>query len=65
MAAIAYEICFLNNKTRKSKLLLNPCVAEWMLADFPGGTIDKNLTSNAGDTGLIPGPGRSHMLQSN
>ena len=33
--------------------------------DFPGGTVVKNLPVNAGDTGLIPGPGRSHMLRSN
>ena len=31
--------------------------------DFPGGTVVKNLPANAGDTGSIPGPGRSHMLQ--
>ena len=31
--------------------------------DFPGGTMDKNLPAYAGDTGLIPGLGRSHMLQ--
>ena len=29
--------------------------------DFPGGSADKNPPANAGDTGLIPGPGRSHM----
>ena len=33
--------------------------------DFPGGTVVKNLPANAGDTGSIPGPGRSHMLPSN
>ena len=33
--------------------------------DFPGGTVVKNLLASAGDMGLIPGPGRSHMLQSN
>ena len=33
--------------------------------DFPGGTVDKNSPANAGDTGSIPGPGRSHMLCSN
>ena len=33
--------------------------------DFPGGAVVKNLPANAGDTGLIPGPGRSHMPQSN
>ena len=27
--------------------------------DFPGGAVVKNLPANAGDTGLIPGPGRS------
>ena len=33
--------------------------------DFPGGTVVKNLPANAGDTGSSPGPGRSHMTQSN
>ena len=33
--------------------------------DFPGDTVDKNPPANAGDTGLIPGPGRFHMPQSN
>ena len=32
---------------------------------FPGGSVEKSLPANAGDTGLIPDPGRSHMLQSN
>ena len=33
--------------------------------DFPGGAVIKNLPANAGDTGSIPGLGRSHMPQSN
>ena len=33
--------------------------------DFPGDAVVKNLPANAGDMGSIPGPGRSHMLQSN
>ena len=33
--------------------------------DFPGGTVVNNLPANAGDTGSIPGPGGSHMPQSN
>ena len=33
--------------------------------DFPGGAVVKNPPANAGDMGSIPGPGRSHMLQSN
>ena len=28
---------------------------------FPGGAVVKNPAANAGDTGLSPGPGRSHM----
>ena len=27
--------------------------------DFPGGTAGKNLPAHQGDTGSIPGPGRS------
>ena len=33
--------------------------------DFPGGAVVKNPPAIAGDTGLSPGPGRSHMPQSN
>ena len=32
--------------------------------DFPGGAVDKNLPASAGDLGLIPDLGRSHMLRS-
>ena len=32
---------------------------------FTGGTVVKNPPANAGDTGSSPGPGRSHMPQSN
>ena len=33
--------------------------------NFPGGTVDRNLPANAGDTGLIPSLERFHMPQSN
>ena len=33
--------------------------------EFPGGPVDKNPSANAGDTGSIPGLGRSHRLQRN
>ena len=33
--------------------------------DFPGGTVLKNLPSNAGDEGSIPGSERSHVRQGN
>ena len=32
---------------------------------FPGGSVVKNLPAHAGDMGLIPDPGRSHVLWSN
>ena len=35
------------------------------LWDFPGGAVVKNLPANAGDMGLSPGPGRSHMPRNN
>ena len=34
------------------------------MEDFPRGAVVKNLLANAGDMGLSPGPGRSHMLWS-
>ena len=36
-----------------------------MIWGFPGGAVVKNTPANAGDMGLIPGLGRSHMPQSN
>ena len=35
------------------------------IRDFSGGSVVRNLPVNAGDTGSIPGLGRSHMPQSN
>ena len=31
--------------------------------DFSGGAVVKNPPANAGDMGLSPGPGRSHMVE--
>ena len=44
-----------------------PSNDEWInnMRDFPGGTEVKNPPANAGDMGVIPGPGRSHMPRSN
>ena len=33
--------------------------------DFPSDTVDRNPPASAGDMNSIPGPGRSHMPQSN
>ena len=38
---------------------------KYHIKDFPGGAVVKNLPANAGDMGSSPGPGRSHMPQSN
>ena len=38
---------------------------KWIIRDFPGGEVVKNPPVNAGDTGLSPGLGRSHMPRSN
>ena len=42
-----------------------PIQSKQYSGDFPGGAVVKNPPANAGDTGSIPGPGRSHMLWSN
>ena len=38
---------------------------ESSMEDFPGGPVVKNLPANVGDTGSIPGLGKSHQLRSN
>ena len=49
------------NKTNKGR----PLVKIRENTDFPGGTVVRNPPANAGDTGLSPGPGRSHRPRSN
>ena len=44
---------------------LSSLILSMFFLGFPGGAVVKNLPANAGDTGLSPGPGRSHMLWSN
>ena len=45
--------------------LLENTHEKWSSWDFPGGAVVKNPPANAGDTGLSPGPGRSHMPRGN
>ena len=58
---------FLDPKTRNIVLKANKNLASIFVfgktfaLDFDGGPVVKNPPANAGDTGLIPGPGRSHM----
>ena len=36
----------------------------YKIKDVPGGSVVKKLPANVGDTGSVPGTGRSHMPQS-
>ena len=48
-----------------SVLSENSDIKESLQRGFPFDAVVKNLPANAEDTGSGPGPGRSHMLQSN
>ena len=52
------------NSTQKRKNKLRNKLKQGS-GDFPGDTVVKNPLANVGDMGSIPGPGRSHMPQSN
>ena len=45
--------------------LMYPTPIKNLQWDFPGGTVVKNPPAKAGDMGSSPGPGGSHMPQSN
>ena len=46
-------------------LLKSRCYVKKLPSGFPGGAVVKSPPADAGDTGSIPVPGRSHMLRSN
>ena len=66
---------FQRNRERLFGLLQKNCVfssEQWKIDlktywvwGFPGGAVVKKPPASAGDTGSSPGPGRSHMPQSN
>ena len=55
---------FSHLKIVDSRIIMQGCCKNEM-RDFPGGAVVKNPLANAGDTGLSPGPGRSHIPWSN
>ena len=40
------------------------CILYKRDGDFPGGSVENNPTTNAGDTSWIPDPGRLHVPRS-
>ena len=55
---------WMGNCLGKGQVLLDFLLLRPEDLGFPGGAVVKNLPANAGDTGLSPGPGRSHMTRS-
>ena len=53
------------NRCREDFTIGYPLISKSQEINVPDGAVDRNLPANAGDTGLIPGPGRAHMLWSN
>ena len=45
----------------ESNSLTSDCTTKLQSLGFPGGSVVKNVPANAGETGSIPGWGRSHM----
>ena len=58
-----YETYILQVRIYKQILQLNG--KKDILQGFPGGPMITSSSCNAADTSSIPGPGRSHMPQSN
>ena len=54
-----------SSKQKKKKKVLSTFICKEEKQDFPGGAVVKNPPASAGDTGSIPGLGRSHMPWSN
>ena len=65
---IQYTISFIYNSNKTDygiRSQNNGCLYRRGQWDFPGGAVVENPPASAGDTGLSPGPGRSHMPWSN
>ena len=62
-----YLLKFVSDGSHSWCLVFNVClvIKKKKLQGFPGGAVGKNLPANAGDRGLSPGLGRSHMPWSN
>ena len=57
--------CKCSSATSLISYLIHMIVLQNLVRGFPGGAVVENLPANAGDTGLSPALGRSHMPRSN
>ena len=57
--------CLMTQRKLIIKCLSEKRKAKKYMQGFPGGTVVGNPPADAGDLGLSPGPGRSHMPRSN
>ena len=60
-----YSVCLLRTSLKEQHETVSSTLIKLNLQGFPGGAVVKNTPANAGDMGLSPGPGRSHMPRSN
>ena len=58
-----HKVRFSKNSYVEYAFSFDPHKSPWW--GFPGGSVAKNPPANAGDTGLISGPERSHLQRSN
>ena len=57
--------CVVGSRGDSAVDVLSTFTSKIQLRGFPGGSVVKNPPANAEDTGLIPGPGRSHVPSNN
>ena len=62
--SLSWPFSSVHIRLRKAGRNLHKSLARKCYLGFPGGSVVRNLPASAGDMGLIPNAGRSHVLQS-